>query len=64
MKKVIVGACLFLSGSIIFSFCMLYPAFQGCVPSDVQGEKLLSIILLIAGGCLMGYSLLKDNRGK
>ena len=64
MKKTIAGACLFLSGSIILSVCILYPAFQGCVPTDVQGEKFLSIILLIAGGCLMGYDLLKDRQGK
>lgn len=64
MKNIIAGASLFLSGCIIFSFCILYSAFQGCVPSDVQGERVFSIILLVVGGCLMGYELLKGKLGK
>lgn len=64
MKKIIVGACLFLSGSIIFSFCLLYTAFEGCVPSEIQGERFLAIVLLITGGCLMGYDLLKGREDK
>ncbi len=55
MKHTIIGGFLVLGGCIIFSCCTLYLAFQGRIPSDVQGEKLLSIILMIAGVGLMVY---------
>ena len=64
MKNTVIGAALFLAGSIIFSACILYVAFEGCVPSEVQGEKLLSIVMLILGGCIMGYELLKSKKDK
>ena len=65
MKKTIIGGFLFLGGCIIFSCCMLYVAFEGCVPSDVQVEKLFSVFLLVLGVGLMVYSsILKDNHDK
>jgi len=33
---------------------MLYVAFEGCVPSEVQEENLHSIAMLVLGGCFMG----------
>lgn len=62
MKNVVIGAVLFLAGSIIFSACMLYGAFEGCVPSEVRGENLLSIVMLILGAFLMGYELLRSKK--
>ena len=64
MKNTIIGACLFLAGSIIFAACIIYPSFEGCVPSEVFGERLLSIAMLIIGGCLLAYELYKSFTNK
>ena len=64
MKETIIGGFLFLSGCILFSCCMLYTAFEGCVPSDVRGEKLMAVFLLVVGAGIMTYSALKDRRDK
>ena len=64
MKNTMIGACLFLAGSIIFAACILYPAFEGCVPSEVFGERLLSIAMLMIGGCLLAYESYKSFTNK
>lgn len=64
MKRTIIGACLFLAGSILFAACTIYPAFEGCVPSEVFGEKLLSIAMLVLGGCLLAYEFYKSFANK
>lgn len=64
VKRTIIGACLFLAGSILFAACMIYPAFEGCVPSEVFGEKLLSIAMLVMGGCLLAYEFYKSFANK
>lgn len=43
---------------------MIYPAFEGCVPSEVFGEKLLSIAMLVLGGCLLAYEFYKSFANK
>lgn len=67
MKNIIIGACLFLAGSLIFSACIIYTAFDGCIPSEVLAERLLSVIMLVLGACLMAYEaykafINKDNK--
>ena len=64
VKRTIIGACLFLAGSILFAACTIYPAFEGCVPSEVFGEKLLSIAMLVLGGCLLAYEFYKSFANK
>ena len=64
MKNTIIGACLFLAGSIIFAACIIYPAFEGCVPSEVFGERLLSIAMLIVGGCLLALEFYRSFADK
>ena len=61
MKKTIMGGLLFLGGCIVFSCCKLYVAFEGRSPHGVQGEKLISVFLMVIGAGLMVYSLLKER---
>lgn len=64
VKRTIIGACLFLAGSILFAACTIYPAFEGCVPSEVFGEKLISIAMLVLGGCLLAHEFYKSFANK
>ena len=43
---------------------MIYPAFEGCVPSEVFGEKLISIAMLVLGGCLLAYEFYNSFANK
>lgn len=38
--------------------------FKGCVPSEVFGEKLISIAMLVLGGCLLAYEFYKSFANK
>ena len=53
MKRVLAGSSLFVSGSIIFAACTICASFEGVVPSEVQGERLMAGLLMIAGIVVM-----------
>lgn len=64
VKRTIIGACLFLAGSILFAACMIYPAFEGRVHSEVFGEKLISIAMLVLGACALAYEFYNSFANK
>ena len=64
MKRTIIGACLFLAGSMVFAAWRIYPAFEGGGPSEVFGEKLISIAMLVLGGCLLAYEFYNSFANK
>ena len=64
VKRTIIGACLFLAGSILFAACTIYPAFEGCVPSEVFGETLISIAMLVLGACALAYEFYNSFANK
>lgn len=49
MKRTLVGCSFFIGGCVIFSACVICASLEGIVPSDVQGEKLLSILFMLLG---------------
>mgnify|MGYP003292912544 CR=1 FL=1 len=49
MKRVLAGSSLFVGGSIIFAACTICASFEGVVPSEVQGEKFIAGLFMVAG---------------
>ena len=60
MKQILIGGFLFLGGCIIFAACLICPCFEGVVPSQVQGEKILSVLLMGIGIVSMAWDFLKQ----
>ena len=53
MKQIVTGGIFFLGGCILFAACMICTAFDGVVPSDVQSEQFLAILLMIVGAAIL-----------
>lgn len=62
MKRTLTGACMFLGGCMIFSAYMVCVSFEGVVPSDMQGERAMSILLMLIGMVIIGWEAVHEKR--